>query len=151
MAKHHTRTTIVVIHRFPEFYIWNIAVPMLFLTSMGAASFLIPADALADKLSVSLTLLLTAAAYKIVVSSSLPQISYLTIFDRYVLSCSFFLVLTVIVNVIDNALVEHMEARYATIGGWLACAWLRGWIALNAHFLRVSFAATLDGTAQGVA
>ena len=52
----------------------------------------------ASRLSVSLTLVLTAAAYKFVVASMLPAISYFTLLDYYVLSCSLFLFLVVIEN-----------------------------------------------------
>ena len=59
---------------------------------------MVPRTDVADRLSVSLTLVLTAAAYKFVVASMLPQISYFTMLDHYVLMCSGFLFLVVIEN-----------------------------------------------------
>ena len=52
-------------------------------------SFAVSADEPADRLSVTVTLLLTAVAFKYVVSQSLPTISYLTLlvgFNQYYLS-----------------------------------------------------------------
>ncbi len=54
----------------------------------------------ADRLGITLTLILTAVAYKFIVASSLPQVSYLTKLDIHVLLCFAFL----IVNAIENVL-----------------------------------------------
>ena len=53
----------------------------------------------ADRLSVTLTLMLTAVAYKFIVASALPQVSYLTSLDTYVLVCFLFLFLISVENV----------------------------------------------------
>ena len=44
---------------------------------------------------VSLTLTLTAAAYKVAIESMTPNIGYLTLLDKYVLGCALFIALTV--------------------------------------------------------
>jgi len=52
-------------------------------------------DEFADRASISLTLLLTAVAYKLVTAGMVPCISYLTLIDKYVSSCIFLMFLLV--------------------------------------------------------
>ncbi|XP_070560479.1 cys-loop ligand-gated ion channel-like isoform X3 [Ptychodera flava] len=61
------------------FYLWNVALIMFLIMCMTFASFSVDPFEPADRLSVTLTLLLTSVAFKFVVSQSLPTISYLTI------------------------------------------------------------------------
>jgi hypothetical protein len=99
--------------RRPTFYLSNVVMPMTLLTLLGPLSNAIEADGSAmgtgDRLSVSLTLLLTAVAYKFIVASSLPQVSYLTALDVQVLLCFAFLVLSAIENVIYPYLVARFD------------------------------------------
>ena len=74
---------VTTLARRPGYYLTNIVLPMAaitFLTAISAGA--VEADGsrlgTGDRLSVSLTLMLTAVAYKFIVASSLPQISYLT-------------------------------------------------------------------------
>ena len=53
------------------------------------------AEDMAVRLTVSLTLTLTAAAYKVAIESMTPNIGYLTLLDKYVLGCALFIALTV--------------------------------------------------------
>jgi len=87
------------LHRRPSFYLYNVVVPLgLFslLSILGAAS--IPYNATADRLSVSLALVLTAAAYKSSIASMVPTISYLTLVDKYVLSQGLLIMLVALQN-----------------------------------------------------
>ena len=97
--------------RRPAFYMTNVMMPMTVLTLLGPLSNAIEADGsvmgTGDRLSVSLTLLLTAVAYKFIVASSLPQVSYLTALDTQVLICFGFLV----ISAIENVLYPYLSAR----------------------------------------
>ncbi|XP_054751566.1 gamma-aminobutyric acid receptor subunit epsilon-like [Lytechinus pictus] len=93
------------VQRKPGFYIWNIALIMLLIVILTFTSFVVERGAPADRLSVTVTLLLTAVAFKYVVSQSLPLISYLTMLDKYVLSCLIFQCLVVGQNAL-SAVVE---------------------------------------------
>ncbi|XP_077995614.1 cys-loop ligand-gated ion channel-like isoform X2 [Glandiceps talaboti] len=64
------------------YYLWNVALIMFLIVGMSFASFSVDPAEPADRLSVTLTLLLTSVAFKFVVSQSLPTISYLTILVR---------------------------------------------------------------------
>jgi len=68
-------------------YVWNIFFILNFLVAASWISFLIPADQVSDRMSVILTLLLTAVAYKLAISQSVPKISYLSLLDYYVIGC----------------------------------------------------------------
>ena len=104
--------------RRPYFYMSNVVLPMTLLTLLGPLSNAIEADGspmgTADRLSVSLTLLLTAVAYKFIVATSLPQVSYLTALDVQVLLCFGFLVLSAIENVVYPFLMArfNLDSRF---------------------------------------
>lgn len=75
----------------------------------------------------TLTLILTAVAYKFVVAASLPQVSYLTLLDLHVLACFAFLVVNAVENVVYPILVnehgvEHHLEKHFVIGYYFAFA-----------------------------
>ena len=106
----------VLFLRRPQYYLSNIASPVMILTVMSFLSFVVESDgsklSIADRLSVTLTLLLTSVAYKFVVASSLPQVSYLTYLDFYVLTCFGVQVLIALLNV----LFPYLEYRASILG-----------------------------------
>jgi len=82
-----------------KFYVINIALPIM---SFSLLSILLPlclpqADG-ASRLGVTLSLVITAAAYKFTIASMLPPVAYMTLIDKYVVSCSFVLILCAIQN-----------------------------------------------------
>ena len=54
--------------RRAAYYMWNIALPNFLLSLLVFTSFAIPKEDLADRLSVTLTLVLTSVAFKYMVS-----------------------------------------------------------------------------------
>jgi hypothetical protein len=118
--------------RRPEFYLWNIEVPMFVLTSLIGLTWAIAPEEVGDRISVSLTLVLTAVAYKLTVAQSIPQVAYLTLLDKYVSLCFIFMVVATVENALLPSLVQHGADRALTDivclriwgSGWLACcAW----------------------------
>lgn len=79
--------------RRAAYYLWNIAVPNFLLSALVFTSFAIAKEDLADRLSVTLTLVLTSVAFKYMVAQELPKISYLTLLDKYILLSFAFLAL----------------------------------------------------------
>ena len=65
---------------------------------MSAQSFALPLENMGQRLSISMTMILTATAYKFVVGNMIPDISYNTMLDTYVLWCAFFLFMVVVMN-----------------------------------------------------
>jgi hypothetical protein len=103
--------------RKPMYYITNIAIPMMVLTYLAFLSFAVSFDGsrldTSDRLSITLTLLLTAVAYKFVVASAIPQVSYLTLLDQYISFCFGF----ICIIMIENAIYPYLETRRGwTIG-----------------------------------
>ena len=64
------------VNRLTEFYTANIVIPMGFFSGLTIfCSFCVARYDVGDRLSVSLTLMLTAAAYKLVITSMMPTIA----------------------------------------------------------------------------
>lgn len=79
------------VKRKSGYYLWNITMIIFLISLLSFCSFSVEISSPSDRLSVTLTLLLTAVAFKFVVSQSLPTISYLTFLDKYVLCGLLFL------------------------------------------------------------
>jgi hypothetical protein len=107
----------VKIQRKSGFYVSNVVIPMASFSLLSFLSFGILEDGTkmdtSSRLSITLTLLLTAVAYKFVVSSSLPQISYPTLLDRYVWLCLGNILLVAVENVFYPVLVFKLGQRYS--------------------------------------
>ena len=86
------------VRRHPGYYVWNIVLPMFMLVVMSTSSFFIDHEQIQDRLSASLTLVLTAVAYKYNVVQTVPPIGHLTWLDKYNIMCFFFLFLVVVEN-----------------------------------------------------
>jgi hypothetical protein len=104
-------TMAVLFVRKPMYYVTNIALPMMVLTYLAFLSFAVGLDGqrldTPDRLSITLTLLLTAVAYKFVVASAIPQVSYLTWLDQYISFCFGYLC----VIIAENAIFPFLETR----------------------------------------
>ena len=72
--------------RKPLYFFWNIMLPMALIEALAYGSFAVPREDVADRLSVSLTMVLTAVAFKQIISAELPNVSYLTLLDVFVLA-----------------------------------------------------------------
>eukprot|EP00002_Diphylleia_rotans_P004578 TRINITY_DN13418_c0_g1_i1.p1 TRINITY_DN13418_c0_g1~~TRINITY_DN13418_c0_g1_i1.p1 ORF type:complete len:216 (-),score=40.03 TRINITY_DN13418_c0_g1_i1:321-968(-) len=75
------------VRRIPTYYLQNIVLIMFLLSLLGPLAFIVEVEDLGDRLSTILTLLLTAVAFKYVISSSLPKVPYNTLIDYFIL-CS---------------------------------------------------------------
>ena len=56
----------VFVERKPAFFLWNVVVVMFPIVATAASAVAVPGHAMADRMSISLTLLLTAVAFKFV-------------------------------------------------------------------------------------
>ena len=74
----------ITVQRRPAFYVVNVAVPMALFSALSCLQFTMPPPDVSDRLSISLTLLLTATAYKFATASLVPAISYMTALDNLV-------------------------------------------------------------------
>ena len=96
--------------RNPGFYLWKVIVPLIILVIISWSVFWMSEESLADRISFSLTGILTVVAYQFLISENLPNISYLTLMDA-ILSLSFLAIaLTVAENIIVNWLkMENLK------------------------------------------
>ena len=137
----------ILMARRTAYYWTNIATPMGALTYMSAMSAAHEPNGepmgTADRLSVTLTLLLTAVAYKFVVASSLPTVSYWTVLDKYVLLCFLFILLFSVENVVfptflmDRSDPGNVQGLFPE--AWLVAAYLASFTVLNVWFGRVAW------------
>ena len=70
--------------RNPTYFVFNILFPLFVIVICGFSVFAIPSDEIADRLSVSLTVLLTFAAFQSIRGDSLPNTAELSILDYYI-------------------------------------------------------------------
>jgi hypothetical protein len=81
----------VTLKRKPLFYITNVLFPFFFFVCLSFMSFGVEIDApgfgglLSDRNSLTLNMVLTAAAFKVVVANYTPAVAYLTYLDVYIL------------------------------------------------------------------
>jgi hypothetical protein len=89
------------VRRRPDYYETSVFIPMVGFVVLAASSWsVVPRydSATAERLSVSITMVLTATAYKIVVASFLPMVSYRTVIDNFTNGHEYFLMLIVLEN-----------------------------------------------------
>eukprot|EP00795_Rhopilema_esculentum_P007550 gene7550-13335_t len=72
------------------FYLYNVALIMCLITALTFSSFAVKVDSIGDRIQITLTLLLTSVAFKYYVQQFVPTVSYLTLMDKYILSCMIF-------------------------------------------------------------
>ena len=102
------------VHRKPGFYVVNVVAPMGLFALMTMLRFRI--DFMPSRLGFCMTLLLTSVAYKFVAASSLPAISYLTLLDKFVVSCS----VIILISIFEHAFTLDHEFDY--VMGWITAS-----------------------------
>eukprot|EP00002_Diphylleia_rotans_P005451 TRINITY_DN14593_c0_g1_i1.p1 TRINITY_DN14593_c0_g1~~TRINITY_DN14593_c0_g1_i1.p1 ORF type:complete len:379 (-),score=81.43 TRINITY_DN14593_c0_g1_i1:192-1304(-) len=91
--------------RRADFYIYNICAVVFLIVLCAATVQAIDVHDFPDRMSVTITLLLTAVAFKFVTNSYIPQVSYLTLLDKYTMF-SFVMLSSV---VLENYLITHLS------------------------------------------
>jgi hypothetical protein len=115
ISRHFLNVTLTM-NRIPNYYFTNIIKPTCIITTLSACSLFMPAKDLANRLSATLTLLLTAVAYKYLVAQMVPPIGYSTALDKYVMICFTFLSLMAAENCLAFKF-HHISEHEATICG----------------------------------
>lgn len=75
------------VRRHASNYMFNIIIPTAVLVSLAFCSFTVPVNEVADRASITLTLLLSIIAYKLIIKDELPKVNFLTLIDFYILTC----------------------------------------------------------------
>ena len=87
----------------------NVLLPLFIITTCTLASWSVPANELADRCSITLTMLLAMVGFKYIVGEKLPNISYATYVDQYTIFCFVFTFAEVIAQTV-------LAARNTTAG-----------------------------------
>lgn len=106
------------VRRKSEYFEWNITLPMMIITGLALGSFSVDRLSPGDRLAVSLTMVLTAVAFKLQIAADLPNLAYLTFLDAFVLFSFCF---------ISACSVENMVVAfddYVTQDVDRICAWV---------------------------
>eukprot|EP01106_Pelomyxa_sp_JSP_P013281 TRINITY_DN3922_c0_g1_i3.p1 TRINITY_DN3922_c0_g1~~TRINITY_DN3922_c0_g1_i3.p1 ORF type:complete len:412 (-),score=78.42 TRINITY_DN3922_c0_g1_i3:74-1309(-) len=114
--------------RFVAYFMWNIVFMMFLIVTMSFLTFSIPPEDEESRLSLNLTLVLTAVAYKYVIAGYLPKTTYLTLLDKYV-----FVAFIMLVSVtVENALVSSFESPFSnTIDHYTEWTVIPFWVVLH--------------------
>jgi hypothetical protein len=93
-------TVKIQVQRKSSYYMINVALVMFLICSFCfCAWFCHPAD-MGSRHGVDFNLILTAVAFKLVLTSMLPPVSYLTLLDMYVMVCFLFLALVTVCHTV---------------------------------------------------
>lgn len=94
----------IPIERKPDYYVKNVMCVMAVICFICFFAFAIPSEDLGDRLSVVLTMVLTAVAFKLVIGDALPKISYFTVMDIYLNALFIIMVAVAVENFLVSAL-----------------------------------------------
>lgn len=114
-SSHSIEGKIRIERRF-NYYFYNVILPLFLLVGASlSVCFLDPAN-MSERTSISVTFFLALVAFKYVLTSLLPHISYLTWLDSYVLLCFSILSLGVAENIVVRLLfINNLITKMTTI------------------------------------
>ena len=83
----HRVIVTAVVKRQPRFYELNVIIMLCMLTTISFVTFFMDArDDLSSNIEITLTLILTAVAFRFSISGKLPTVSYMTVLDKYIMA-----------------------------------------------------------------
>jgi hypothetical protein len=101
--------------RESAFFLWNVVLVLFFCVQGTQVAVAIAPDEVGDRVQITLTLLLTAVAFKFVMIQFVPPVGYLTYLDKYALVAFTFQSFALFENFIVSGLVlEDAETDLAT-------------------------------------
>ena len=95
------------------YWLINLVLPMYIMTACLGAVFFVPPGDMADRCSISLTILLTQVGFKYSIGDKLPSVSYITYIDVYMLLCFGVTFIVVIMQAIAAALTRTLAHALA--------------------------------------
>lgn len=96
-------------------YVNKVVIVMAMVTLAVSFSFMIDREDIGDRLAHVTTLFLTAVAFQFVVSSSLPQIDYMTLLDKYILAMNMYILVVMGVMTLIEYIGDHDITHEASI------------------------------------
>mmetsp|Transcript_4171 Transcript_4171/g.6713 ORF Transcript_4171/g.6713 Transcript_4171/m.6713 type:complete len:471 (-) Transcript_4171:46-1458(-) len=121
--------------RLTQYYLWNVIMPTCIMVTLAFTSFTVPLNEVADRASITLTLLLSIIAYKFIIKDELPKVNFMTLIDKYILaSMSIVAVLGFANAIVGNGAEEITEDLLSADRLW---KWILGimWTFCNFYFV----------------
>jgi hypothetical protein len=116
--------------RRPQFFEVNILLMNFIIILLCFTMFCLPINDIADRMTIAMTAMLTSVAFKTYVADQLPDLSYLTFLDKYLLLGIVMLVVmvveTVCVNAIGTVGAEQKQSFDRQFGGAAFVVFLLG-------------------------
>jgi hypothetical protein len=124
-----------LMERKVAFYFYNFITPIFLLGLLQMVTFLIPVDDLANRMNITVLVILTTVAFWFSMASYLPVSADLTMLDRYMLSSVFFQTMVAVQNVIayllaTTSLTSESTATY-TFNIWAGTACAATWLLIH--------------------
>merc|ERR1711988_678136 len=110
-ALHPTISFTLQVRRHSTNYLYNIIMPTAALTSLAFCSFTVPVNEVADRASITLTILLSIIAYKLIIKDELPKVNFLTLIDVYILASMTVTAMIVFANSAVGYAVEDVTSH----------------------------------------
>eukprot|EP00794_Sanderia_malayensis_P020422 gene20422-22435_t len=103
------------------YYVYNVALIMDLITALTFTAYTVDASMPAERIQISLTLLLTSIALKYVVNTFVPQVPYPTVLDKFIITCMMFQFFMAVQNAI-SALLHVSKPAVLSLFEWLSFA-----------------------------
>jgi len=100
------------------FFVWKIIIPLIMIVVMSWAVFWIPPSQLGPQIGLSVTSMLTLIAYRFAIGHVVPNVGYLTRFDKFVFGSTLLVFLALIEAIISGSLSFSKNDKLAKAIDW---------------------------------
>ena len=100
--------------RMPEFYLFRIILPLMFIVAMSQAVFWVPPGKSEFRIGLGATSMLTVVAFQLAMSNYLPRLGYLTKMDGLIIWATATVFLTIISTIVTGRIVNRDSATQAS-------------------------------------
>ena len=115
MGKQAPMSFSVRVTRTTRFYMLNYVLIVATLTSISWVVFVLPVQQLSNRCTISLTLILALNVFQLIVNDSTPKTNYLSPMHEFIISSTFFVVLTALESVAVHIAVRRVNLKSAVI------------------------------------
>lgn len=109
--------------RYIGYYIFNYLIPLLLIVCMSFIAFWVDTKNSDLRVSIAVTSMLTLIAYRFIIGTTLPRVSYLTRLDIFILACTLLVFSTLIVTALSS-LLEAKNKHYLAKKIDRICHWV---------------------------
>lgn len=133
------------VSRRPGFVVLNVALPTTAIAFLAVTTFFVDVALPHTRIDLSVTILLTSIALKYATAAYLPQISYLTLVDRFVLLCNTMVFLSTLLHALLGMLQDWFDVadetlelvnKVSCLGAGIFWLILQLWFVVRIHIAR---------------